>query len=181
MRPAGCEAQTLRALASMPFLDRTEMVAVTGWSKGRGPRGRRQAGLRRLLRRRTPRHRPLPLIDPEVPPHRRRAGAAGRGGGGLPGRACPRAAPSSAQWRRKPDGTARLPRHDLPAGGRRLRRRIPHTVPVVQGLDPGRRRRAARRPHRRHRQAGGSPPTGPASPTGCGGCARGRSPEPCSC
>ena len=33
MRPEGCEAQTLRALASMPFLDRTEMVAVTGWSK----------------------------------------------------------------------------------------------------------------------------------------------------
>ena len=27
----------------------------------------------------------------------------------------------------------------------------------------------------------GSPPTGPAFPTGCGGCARGRSPEPCSC
>ena len=33
MRTEGCEAQTLRALASMPFLDRTEMVAVTGWSK----------------------------------------------------------------------------------------------------------------------------------------------------
>ena len=33
MRTEGCEAQTLRALASMPFLDRTEMVAVTGLSK----------------------------------------------------------------------------------------------------------------------------------------------------
>ena len=33
MRAEGCEAQTLRALAEMPFLDRTEMVAVTGWSK----------------------------------------------------------------------------------------------------------------------------------------------------
>ena len=33
MKPEGCEARTLRALASMPFLDRTEMVAVTGWSK----------------------------------------------------------------------------------------------------------------------------------------------------
>ncbi len=33
MRTEGCEAQTLRALAGMPFLDRTEMVAVTGWSK----------------------------------------------------------------------------------------------------------------------------------------------------
>ena len=34
MRPEGCEAQLLRALASTPFLDRTEMVAVTGRSKG---------------------------------------------------------------------------------------------------------------------------------------------------
>ena len=34
MRPEGCEAQILRALASMPLLDRTEMVALTGRSKG---------------------------------------------------------------------------------------------------------------------------------------------------
>ena len=34
MRPRGCEAELLRAPARMPFLDRTEMVAVTGWSKG---------------------------------------------------------------------------------------------------------------------------------------------------
>ena len=34
MRPEGCEAELLRALASMPFLDRLEMVAVTGWSRG---------------------------------------------------------------------------------------------------------------------------------------------------
>ena len=34
MRPEGCEAQLLRALASMPLLDRTEMVAVTGRSRG---------------------------------------------------------------------------------------------------------------------------------------------------
>ena len=33
MRPADCEAGLLRALASMPFLDRLEMVAVTGWSR----------------------------------------------------------------------------------------------------------------------------------------------------
>ena len=33
MRPEGCEADLLRALARTPFLDRTEMVAVTGWSK----------------------------------------------------------------------------------------------------------------------------------------------------
>ena len=34
MRPEGCEAELLRALASMPFLDRLEMVAVSGWSRG---------------------------------------------------------------------------------------------------------------------------------------------------
>ncbi len=34
MRAGGCEADLLRTLAAMPFLDRQEMVAVTGWSRG---------------------------------------------------------------------------------------------------------------------------------------------------
>ena len=34
MRPEGCEPDLLRALASLPFLSRLEMVAVTGWSRG---------------------------------------------------------------------------------------------------------------------------------------------------
>ena len=34
MRPQGCEPETLRALAEMPFLDRVDMVAITGRSKG---------------------------------------------------------------------------------------------------------------------------------------------------
>ena len=34
MRPEGCEAEILRALATMPFLDRAELAAVTGRSKG---------------------------------------------------------------------------------------------------------------------------------------------------
>ena len=34
MRSANCEADLLRLLASMPFLDRLEMVAVSGWSRG---------------------------------------------------------------------------------------------------------------------------------------------------
>ena len=33
MRPDGCEPDLLRALAWMPFLDRQEMVAMTGWSR----------------------------------------------------------------------------------------------------------------------------------------------------
>ena len=34
MKPEGCEADLLRALSRMPFLDRLEMVAVCGWSMG---------------------------------------------------------------------------------------------------------------------------------------------------
>ena len=34
MRPAGCEAGILRALASMPFMDRMDLAAVSGWSRG---------------------------------------------------------------------------------------------------------------------------------------------------
>ena len=34
MRPGGCEADLLRALAWMPFLHRQEMVALSGWSRG---------------------------------------------------------------------------------------------------------------------------------------------------
>ena len=33
MKPEGCEADLLRALSRMPFLDRQEMVAVSGWSR----------------------------------------------------------------------------------------------------------------------------------------------------
>ena len=154
MRTEGCEAQTLRALASMPFLDRTEMVAVTGWSKAAV-------------------HEAVDKLDSggfcAAVPHatalfpsatqRFHLTAAGLGRLAEEEEASldelvgdrPVSAPVAAQ----PDGAARLSRRDLPAGGRRSRRRIPHTVPVVQGLDPGRRRRASRRPHRRHRQAQG--------------------------
>ena len=34
MRRAGCEAEILRALASMPFIDRLDLAAVSGWSRG---------------------------------------------------------------------------------------------------------------------------------------------------
>ena len=34
MRPAGCEAEILRALAAMPFIDRLDLAAVSGWSRG---------------------------------------------------------------------------------------------------------------------------------------------------
>ena len=34
MRPADCEAEILRALAKMPFIDRTELAAISGRSRG---------------------------------------------------------------------------------------------------------------------------------------------------
>ena len=34
MKPAGCEAEILRALASMPFTGRMDLAAVSGWSRG---------------------------------------------------------------------------------------------------------------------------------------------------
>ena len=34
MRPGGCKAELLRLLAEMPFLDRLEMVEMSGWSRG---------------------------------------------------------------------------------------------------------------------------------------------------
>ena len=34
MRPGGCEAELLRLLAAMPFLDRLELAEVSGWSRG---------------------------------------------------------------------------------------------------------------------------------------------------
>ena len=34
MRAAGCEAEVLRALAAMPFIDRMDLAAVSGWSRG---------------------------------------------------------------------------------------------------------------------------------------------------
>ena len=34
MKPAGCEAEILRALAAMPFIDRIGLAAVSGWSRG---------------------------------------------------------------------------------------------------------------------------------------------------
>ena len=34
MKPGGCEADVLRLLAGMPFLDRLELAEVSGWSRG---------------------------------------------------------------------------------------------------------------------------------------------------
>ena len=99
MRRAGCEAEILRALAAMPFIDRMDLAAVSGWSRGAVYEGRGQAGPGRLLRRRQPRHRPLSRHR-EVPPHRRRAGA-----GWPPRKRCPWTS-CSAPTQSRPTGGA---------------------------------------------------------------------------
>ena len=48
MKLTGCEGEVLRRLAEMPFLDRMELAAVSGWSKGavyRGVRRLEEGGL----------------------------------------------------------------------------------------------------------------------------------------
>ena len=42
MKLTGCEGELLRRLAEMPFLDRMELAAVSGWSKGAVYRGVRR-------------------------------------------------------------------------------------------------------------------------------------------
>ena len=71
MRPEGCEPDLLRALARMPFLNRLEMVAVTGWSRGavyEAVERMEDAGLCASVLHATG------LLAPgaQVPPHRRR-------------------------------------------------------------------------------------------------------------
>ena len=46
MRPVSSEKELLRALASMPFLDRLKLAAVTGWSRGAAYQGARRLGER---------------------------------------------------------------------------------------------------------------------------------------
>ena len=82
MRPEGCEADLLRALASMPFLDRQEMVAVSGWSRAAVYEAvqKLEAGgfCASVL------HAGPASPGAEVPPHRRRAAQARRGRGQRP-------------------------------------------------------------------------------------------------
>jgi len=62
--PAGCRAEALRRLAELPFLDRLELAAVSGWSRGavyRAVSGLEQGGMAQAI----------PHASPPVPPTRR--------------------------------------------------------------------------------------------------------------
>ena len=64
MSPAGCRAEALRRLAELPFLDRLELAAVSGWSRGavyRAVSGLEQEGMAQAI----------PHASPLVPPTRR--------------------------------------------------------------------------------------------------------------
>ena len=64
MRPAGCEGELLRRLASMPFLDRLDMVAVSGRSRGAVYEGVRKLEDEGLAA-------PVPHATDLIPPTRR--------------------------------------------------------------------------------------------------------------
>ena len=145
MTRTGCQGEALRRLAEMPFLDRLELAAVSGWS-----RGAVYAGVDRLQQRgmvdAIPHaseladypHRPLPS-------HRR-----GPAPVWPPTRASPSiiystARPVSARWRR-----VLLERLDALAVIYRIAAALsnispPHPVPVVPGRAGGRGNPPARR------------------------------------
>ena len=152
MRPEGCEPDMLRALASMPFLNRAGDGRRHRLVQGSSLRGRRKAGVRRALRLRAPRDGAA-SPGAEVPPHRRRAAQARRRRKQSPRRAGalpPRLGPVAAQ----PDGAPGRRGIRLQRRLRRLGRRVPRPVPLVPGRAPGRRHDPSRREDRRRRQAG---------------------------
>ena len=70
MRPQACDGDLLRRLAAMPFLDRLEMVAVTGRSRGavyEAVRRMEETGLVASVSPRRTAHPP----HPPILPHRR--------------------------------------------------------------------------------------------------------------
>ena len=98
MRPANCEGDLLRHLASMPFLDRLEMVAVSGWSRGAVYEAVERMEAADLASS-------IPHATDLVPPTRRfHLTAAGidrlAGDGGMSVGGLLRSRPVSAEWRR---------------------------------------------------------------------------------
>ena len=98
MRPEACETELLRRLAAMPFLDRLEMVAVSGRSRGAVYEAVRKLESGRLIA--SVPHATLPHPpDQALLPHRRRAAPAGERRG-HDGRRVARRCPVSEQGRR---------------------------------------------------------------------------------
>ena len=174
MRPEGCKARLLRALASHALPGQDGDGRRHRPVEGRGLRGCREAGSLRPLRLRAPRHGAGPP-GPQVPPHRirpaqarRRRGQGFGRAGALPSRVRPVAA--------QPDGAPRRRGRYISPGLRRLGRGVPHPVPLVPLHLPRRRHDAARREDRGHRPAG-THRRQSASPGGSGGCKAAPSPE----
>ena len=177
MRPEGCEADLLRALAWMPFLDRQEMVAVSGWSRAavyEAVQKLEAGGFCASV---------LHAVDPFPPARRFHLTAAGlrrlAGEEDTSLEELVRSRPVSAQWRRglmeRLDALAAvyhlaclLSNVAFPIRFRWYRAvRLDAAVTLPDGKTVGTSGRDA-------------PPTGPASPSGSGGCATSRCPERCS-
>ena len=122
MRPDGCEAELLRRLAAMPFLDRLEMAAVSGRSRGavyEAVERMERDGLVASIPPRRASHPP----DQALLPHRRRTAPPGPRRG-HDGRRAALAVPGIGAGAARPPGEARLPRRRLPACLRGLQRRV---------------------------------------------------------
>ena len=152
MTPAGCTGELLRRLAAMPFLDRLEMVSVSGWSRGAVYPAIESLERNGLVA-------PVPHASDLVPPTRRfhltvpglyrLAREEGMTVDGLLAAYPPLRAVAAAA-----DGApGRRGRH-LPARLYGLRRRPPHTLPLVQGPAHGRGGGTSRRAGGLHSQAG---------------------------
>ena len=152
MRPDGCGAELLRRLAAMPFLDRLEMAAVSGRSRGAVYEavGRLEdAGLVESVA-----HAAV-----GIPPTRRYClTAAGlhtlaRGEGMTVDEllvTCPVIGAGTA----RADGETRRRRGRIPPRLRHLQRRVPHALQMVPGHADGRGHDAPGRQDTRRRQAG---------------------------
>ena len=178
MRPEGCEPDLLRALASMPFLNRLEMVAVTGWSRGavyEAVEKLESGGLCASVLHATellPQARRFHLTAAGAAQARRRRGHGPRRAGAPLARLGPVAA--------QPDGAPRRRGIDLRHSLRRLRHRVPRPLPLVPLHPPGRRHDPLPTGGPSASSGRDSPPTDRASPSASGGCATGRCPERCS-
>ena len=152
MSPAPWEGELLGALAEMPFLDRLELAAVTGWSRGavyRGVGKLEDDGLTASVPHGTGIIATTRRYHPTADGLRRLAGVNGVAVDDLlklPSGVRPLAA--------HPAGTAGRTCLRLPAGGNRVQPGASHPVPLVPGRAAGRRHLPPRRAHPGHSPAG---------------------------
>ena len=153
MRPlTGGKRELFRRLAAMPFLDRIEMAALSGWSQSAVYEAARQLEDDGLIAS-VPQRDGARCPHPQVPPHRRRPAPPGPGGRPHPGSAAPQL-PVGCPVAARPPGEARRRGRGLSPGLRRRQHPPSHPLPLVPRHVDGRRHHPSRREDHRHRPAG---------------------------